>query len=258
MKSDPARPCWRRLLVLLLPFLPGCAAVSPAPRLLPAAESPVGPDVAATQAPPGPAARAMNQLDLCIGGSYWSNLGDLDTNGAGIVPGAIGEFDTWGWALDLGYDHVVMRNRNFDWSLGLETGWSTFESNGRGVYSPSSDVTASMWYIAPATRWHFPLSPRSMVIAGVGVGYYGFAIDEVSTYYYGWWYGYDSRTLNEDGTIGGFASVAFDYDVAPGAALRLDNKVHFVHYEGLNSLLPNESSVDGPIWTFELGIVIKF
>ncbi len=193
-----------------------------------------------------------------FGASYWDDLGGLDTSGAGFVPNAIGDFDSWGFAFDFGYDRIVSSNRDFDWSVGIESGWSTFDGDGRGYYSSSSDISSSMWYLAPATRFHFPLSPRTTLIAGIGAGYYGFSIDEISTYYYDWWYSYDSRTLNQDDAFGGFASVAFDFDMAPGAAFRLDNKVHFVHFDGLDALLPNESSVDGPIWTVEFGFVFKF
>jgi hypothetical protein len=217
------------------------------------------PDATAATAPvaQAPTPRPKNQVDVMFGASYWNDLGDLDTSG-GIVPNAVGDFDSWGWAFDFGYDRVVWSNRDVDMSVGIESGWSTFASDGRGFSGGASDISSSMWYLTPAMRWHFPLSRQATLIAGVGAGYYGFSIDEVSTYYYGWYYGYDARTLNQDDAFGGFASVAFDFDLAPGAAIRLDNKVHIVEFDGVDTLLPNESSVDGPIWTIEIGFAYKF
>jgi hypothetical protein len=253
---------------LALPFLTACAALPPAAPPFPLAEGPpavLAASAATHQDPapmPAPAPRpaghrGQNHIDLMFGGSYWSDFGDLDTSGAGPLPGAIGDFDSGGWAFDFGYDRVVWSGRDLDWSVGVETGWSTFDSDSIGYYHPYSSITGTMWYLAPATHWHFELSRNTTLVAGVGAGYYGFSIDELSTYYYGWWWGYDSHTLNQDDAFGGFASVAIDFEMA-GGALRFENKLHYVEFGGLDALLPNESSVSGPIWTFEIGYAFKF
>ena len=137
-------------------------------------------------------------------------------------------------------------------------GWTTFESNSVCYYTPYSYITGNMWYVAPALRCHFEMSRSATMVVGIGAGYYGFAIDELTTYYYGWWWGYDSRTLSRDDAFGGFASVALDLGLSPNGGLRVESKVHFVEFNGIDSVLPNESSVSGPIWSFEIGYVFKF
>ncbi len=255
---------WCQLGWLVLPLFAACASVPAEGGPLFAPDSPYT-IVAASVPTRQPAAPVQstgrgpkNQFDVMIGGSYWDGIGDLDTSTSGPPFGSIGDFDSLGWAFDLGYDRVVWTNRAVDWSLGLETGWSTFESNSSGYYTPNSDITGNMWYLAPASRWHFELTPQTALVAGIGAGYYGFSIEELSTYYYGYWWGYDSRTLSQDDEFGAFASLAFDFAMSPGSAFRIENKLHFVDFDGLDSLLTNESSVNGPIWTFEVGYVFKF
>jgi hypothetical protein len=199
-----------------------------------------------------------NYFDFMLGASYWGNLGGLDPTGVSVIPGAYQDFDRLGFAFDIGYDRVIASGQQTDWTLGIETGWSSFENDGSGLTSPYSDINASMYYVAPATRLLVHVSPTVTVSPGVGLGYYGFAIDELQSYYYGWWWGYDSRTLNQDSSLGGFVSLALDFNTSPTGAIRLDTKAHFVDFGGLQSLYPNETSVTGPIWNVELGFVVKF
>src|SRR5688572_16979978 len=130
--------CWLALL-----FLTGCAPLPPAAPGFPSADSPPAVLAASPAAPQDPvpmpapapvaASRGQNHFDLMFGGSYWSDLGGLDTTGAGPLPGAIGDFDSGGWAFDMGYDRVVWSRRDVDWSVGIETGWSTFDSDSIGL-----------------------------------------------------------------------------------------------------------------------------
>jgi hypothetical protein len=202
--------------------------------------------------------RPRNYVDFMMGASYWDHLGSLDPTGVSPIPGAYGDFDRWSFAFDMGYDRVVARGDRTDLALGLEMGWSTFENDGAGLVSPSTTISSSFFYIAPVTRLLWHVSPTVTVSPGIGAGYYALHIDEYDTYYYGWWWGYSGRTLNEDSAFGGFASLAVDFHLSPTNAIRFDNKVHFVEFDGLESLYPNETKVRGPIWTIELGFVLAF
>lgn len=254
----------RWLLLGWLSFLCACAVPRAGSRLPAVGDRPlasaVDAAVAAAPATPRPQGRpeAKNQFDVMFGASWWDDLGDIDASSSGPILGTIGDFDSWGWAFDLGYDRVVFSGRDVDVSVGLETGWSTFYNDGYGYYAQYSEITGNMWYIAPAVRWHFELSPAVSLIAGLGAGYYGFSIDELTTYYYGWWWGYDSRTIADDGALGGFASLAFDFHTSPNGAFRLENKLHYVEFDGLDSVLTSQDSVHGPIWNIEIGYVFRF
>lgn len=205
-----------------------------------------------------PAERPRNYVDFMFGASYWGGLGDLDPSGVSPVPGQFTDFDKWGFAFDIGYDRVVASGAHSDWTLGLELGWNTFDNDGSGLASPYSDITAGMFYITPVTRWLLHLSDTVTIAPGVGAGYYGFSVVETETYYYGWWWGYASRTLNQDSAFGGFVSLGLDFHLNEAAILRIDNKLHFVEFDGLQSLLPNETRVDGPIYTLEIGFALAF
>jgi hypothetical protein len=228
--------------------------------------SPQEPAVRVIEAPPQPAEgrayavrppRPLNHLDIMFGGSMWNDLGNLDPRGVG-PPGHFGDFDDWGFAFDMGYDRVISGNEHGDFTLGLEFGWSTFENDGSGLISPYSEITASMFYVTPVVRWMWHLSRIVTITPGFGAGYYGFSIDEYDTYYYGWYWGYSGRTLNQDSAFGGFASLATDFHMSPTSAIRIDNKFHFVEFEGLDSLMPLADDVDGPIYTLEIGFVFSF
>jgi hypothetical protein len=203
-------------------------------------------------------ARPSNYVDFMLGASYWNGLGNLDPTGVTPIPGGFGDFDRWGFAFDMGYDRVIKRGTKADWTLGLELGWSTFENDGNGLATPYSTISSSFFYVAPVTRLLWHVSPTVTVSPGVGAGYYAFSIDEYDTYYYGWWWGYSGRTLNQDSAFGGFASLGVDFHLSPANAIRIDNKVHFVEFDGLESLMPNETTVRGPIWTIEIGFVLAF
>lgn len=247
----------RSILPIAVALLPACtlAPVYTAGRSAAAAPGP-----GALRASPAPAVRERprNHLDLMLGGSYWNDLGSLDPTGVGPVPGRFDDFDRWGFAFDMGYDRVVERAERADWTLGLELGFVSWHNDGTGLTTPFSDITADMVYFAPTTRVMMQLSPWVTLSPGIGAGYYGLRIEEYEHYYYGWWSATDSRSLNRDGTFGGFASLALDFHASPVSAIRLENKLHFVRFDGLEALYPNETSVEGPIWTLELGLVVRF
>ena len=241
-----------------LPIEPERAAPDDSPlRGAVAAPNPGDAALASSPARQEPAMRRrpMNYFDISFGASYWDDLGDLDPSGTFPIPGRFGTFDSWGSAFDIGYDRVISDDGRSAVSLGIESGWSTFDNNGSGLSSPYSDISATMFYIAPVVRWHNDLGPAVTVSPGIGIGYYGLSIDEYETYYYGWWYGYDTRTLYDDSTIGGFVSLAFDFRLGSSSAIRIDNKFHFAEFNGLEQLMPNESSVSGSIYTIGIGFV---
>jgi hypothetical protein len=255
----------RRPLLASLLFLPACAVPQPSMHAAPAAADQLFASTApATRQDPMPLVhepavrRPQNHLDIMFGASWWDELGDLDPTGVSPVPGRFGRFDDWGFAFDMGFDRVVASNERSDLTLGLEVGWSTFENDGSGLTSPYSDITASMVYITPAVRWMLHLSRIVTIVPGIGAGYYGFSIDEYETYYYGYWWGYSARTLNQDSAFGGFASLACDFHLSPTSAIRIDNKFHLVDFDGLQSLMPREDDVGGPIYTLEAGFVFSF
>jgi hypothetical protein len=107
-------------------------------------------------------------------------------------------------------------------------------------------------------RWRHDLSSAVTVSPGVGLGYYSLSIDEYETYYYGWWWGYDTRTLYDDSALGGFVSLAVDFKTSAWGAFRIDNKLHFAEFDNLDNLTPNESNVHGPIYTLAIGFVYGF
>lgn len=237
---------------------PGSAAAHP--------ETGRGTSAAAASSPPAAEAvpsqaaywRPMNYFDFMLGASYWDDLGSLDPTGVSPFPGRFGDFDRWGFAFDFGYDRVVWHDEKNAITVGIESGWSSFANDGSGLTSPYSDISATLFYLTPAVRWRRQLSPSVTISPGIGAGYYSLSIDEYESYYYGWWWGYSSRTLYDDSTFGGFLSLGFDFHINPSAAIRVDNKLHFVSFDGLQNLMPRETGVDGPIYTLEVGFVLAF
>jgi hypothetical protein len=201
--------------------------------------------------------RPSSYFNIMFGTSYWDDLGDLDTAGTFPVPGVFGDFDDWGSAFSLGFDGEVWDRAEDSVTIGIETGWCTFDNHGGGT-TPYSDIAASLSYIAPVVRWRHDLSSAVTVSPGVGLGYYSLSIDEYETYYYGWWWGYDTRTLYDDSALGGFVSLAVDFKTSAWGAFRIDNKLHFAEFDNLDNLTPNESNVHGPIYTLAIGFVYGF
>ena len=232
----------------------GCAAppvAAPSGGL--EARGPLGlPAEAAT--PQFPRSTLQNRFVFEVGGAYWNELGSLSTAGSGFSPDQFAGFDRWGFNFDFSYEHQARIDRGNELTVGLEFGFSTFRNDGQGVFGDTS-IDANQFRITPTAHLYFPVGDGVLLAPSVGIGAYYLGVFE-NDYYYGWWY--NGHKLHDEWALGGFVGLNLDIEVGPSTDLRIDNRLHYAEFGRVDSLLPAQSSLDGPIYIIEIGIVTRF
>jgi hypothetical protein len=180
---------------------------------------------------------------LNFGFGIWESQHNLNEAG-------IGEFDEGPVTLEIGVDYRLSEWGNVDIYLGLDAGLLTTESDIPGQYtSPTSDAG----YLLPSLALYFgnPESPRFNFRAGGGR--YSVEFSEVVDYYN------FNRNFSESafGTFAG-AGIDFPMGITRRNSITLDSRVHFVDFGEVEQLGPTAGTLEGPIWTVQLGWAFRF
>jgi hypothetical protein len=198
-----------------------------------------------------------NEIAFGFGGAYWADRPGLDPDIDFPTEQGFGSIQSWGVGFDLSYHHrVVERGDNSLWlggRFGVQ-GWE--ERQSFRVRLPSGeviddDVSTSVVQFTLSARAEHDFGGWSGFV-GAGGGYYELQINEEEDF----WGGTDE--LADDGALGGFLSFGFDFDAGPNVVLRLENLVHFVHFDGLDEFTPGEDTLTGPFNVVQLAIVGRF
>ncbi|MEQ1801940.1 MAG: outer membrane beta-barrel protein [Gammaproteobacteria bacterium] len=216
--------CQRPFATLLLLPLLACSATA-----------------AAQAGEPGGTIRAAATMGI----DNWSDLGD-------VQPFLGGSFDDTGFGLDLGVHWLVGRTGPADVLLGFNLGGFFHDSNVRGI-EEGEDLAASVVYLAPSVKFAFGSPGGRRLYVDAGIGYYGAAIDEMESDCY---FGCDSYEYYDDDTLGGYAGLSADFPLGArmgGVRLTTGFAVHFVDFDSPVEL-DGASSLDGPIYAFQVGL----
>ena len=177
-----------------------------------------------------------------IGGSSWSDLGDVQsTLGGG--------FDTYGWALDMSA-HRRVEVGDATLLLGADIGFFSTESDIPGVFE---DLVQRGLYLTPSMRLRFGDSARGHVDLEAGAGWYNTDFAEVNCEDFGTFIGGPVCTdLNEpfdSNAFGGYLGIKAGFNKWFTAGLR----AHFADFGQVTGLPTVDGDLGGPVYTLMFG-----
>ena len=238
-------------VLALAAMVSGCAA--------PAKESEEAPPVVVVTTrdnPTGPE-KGPHIVSGGLGAAYWPGLGDVDPGSAGFDPDEFGAFDDWGVSLTLGYEGRVAELPVGSLWLGGLFSFASFENDSSFpvITLPSGntldgDYTADLLMVTPTVTYRADLFTGVDGFLRGGAGYYRLALNESYDIYY--------DDVDDDDAFGGFVGLGLDIRVAEQIAVRIENQVHFVDLEPFPNVLPDESTVDDPIYFLTIGASFRF
>jgi hypothetical protein len=192
-----------------------------------------------------------------LGAAYWPGLGDVDPASAGFDPDEFGPFDEWGVSLALAYEGRVADLPVGSLWLGGLFSFASFENDSSFpvVTLPSGntldgDYTADLLMVTPTLTYRADLGVGVDGFLRGGAGYYRLALNESYDIYY--------DDIDDDQAFGGFIGFGLDIRVAEQIAVRIENQVHFVELEPFPDILPDEGTVDDPIYFLTIGASFRF
>jgi len=194
-----------------------------------------------------------------IGASYWDNLHNIKPGIAVSDPEKFGQFETWGYNLEISYHGYVTQLLGNELRVGIDFGlfFHQNEKHFDVVFLPSGRrIDASLnsrgLYLTPSVRWL--IGPRGFTrfYLGAGAGYYGVDfVEQLSD-------GMEVNEYFEKSTIGGYLSVGLNIPLLRNnpdrLALCLEGKVHFVNFGSLDDFAPGAGDLTGPIYMLQLGL----
>lgn len=192
-----------------------------------------------------------------LGAAYWPGLGDVDPASAGFDPDEFGPFDEWGVSLSLGYEGRIADLPAGSLWLGGLFSYASFENDSSFpvVTLPSGntldgDYTADLLLVTPTLTYRADLGVGVDGFLRGGAGYYRLALNESYDIYY--------DDIDDDQAFGGFVGFGLDIRVAEQIAVRVENQVHFVDLEPFPNTLPEEGTVDDPVYFLTIGAAFRF
>ena len=231
--------------------LTGCAAPEQQPE-----EKPPVLVVSTRDNPTGPE-QGPHIVSGGLGGAYWPGLGEVDPASAGFDPDEFGPFDEWGVSLSLGYEGRVADLPLGSLWLGGLFSFASFENDSSFpvITLPSGntldgDYTADLLMVTPTLTYRADLATGVDGFLRAGAGYYRLALNESYDIYY--------DDVDDDQAFGGFVGLGLDIRVAEQIAVRVENQVHFVDLEPFPEILPDERTVDDPIYFLTIGASFRF
>ncbi len=237
--------------MVILAAISACAGTPPGGRegepalVVKSRDNPTGPGK-------GPHVIAAN-----LGAAYWPGLGDVDPGSAGFDPEEFDAFDKWGVALNVGYEGRIADGRLGSLWLGGQLSIASFENDSTFpvVTLPSGntldgDYTADLLTVTPTLTWRADLRTGVDGFVRGGAGYYRLALNESYDLYY--------DDIDDDEAFGGFVGLGLDIRLTEQVSLRLENQVHFVELDAFPDVLPEEDTVDAPIYFFGAGVSYRF
>lgn len=206
--------------------------------------------------PTGPG-KGPHLISANLGASYWPALADVDPGSAGFDPDEFDAFDKWGVALNVGYEGRIAEGRFGSLWLGGQLSLASFENDSTFtvVTLPSGntldgDYTADLLTVTPTLTWRGDIRTGIDGFVRGGAGYYRLALNESYDIYY--------DDIDDDEAFGGFVGLGLDIRLAEQVSLRLENQVHFVELEAFPKVLPEQGTVDDPIYFFAAGVSYRF
>lgn len=177
-----------------------------------------------------------------IGGSFWGELGDVQsTLGGG--------FDQYGFALDMSA-HRQVAARGATLLLGVDLGFFSTESDIPGVFE---DLVQRGVYLTPSMRLRFGDAGRGHVDLEAGAGWYNADFAEINCEDYGTIISGPTCTeLNDPfdaNAFGGYLGVRAGFNRWFTAGVR----AHFADFGEVTGVPTVSGELDGPVYTLMFG-----
>lgn len=209
--------------------------------------------------PPGrEGPRRKHAFTMRVGAAYWDDLHLLGSDSPLFSPDEFGRFEAWGPSFGFSFERYLVNLGPIELWLGADFGVTSFENEEDFTVEvfPSGEIEDGSVY---ATTLHFtpmatlvlPVTRFFEIYAGGGGGYYHLSLVES-------FLGYSDRLVSDD-TGGGFAvgGLAFPIPDTP-ITLKIEDKVHFVRFDGLDRVIPGDDAVHGPINVIQFGLALEF
>ena len=212
-----------------------------------------------------------NLFILALGGALWPSLGNKDLGTSGTT--GSGHVSSTGLAFETAYHRHIAHWERGDLYLGAEFGAFIFNNeNSDSTTQPSTGqpiqgaLDARVFYAGPSIKFMMG-EGRFKYFLGAGGGYYHLDLTESDEVprppctNYGPCF-QTNRSLNK-GTIGGYVSlgvdlVAFHTESGWEWRVRLEDKIHLVNFESIDSFSPGAGNLSGPINVIQVGVVAGF
>jgi hypothetical protein len=201
---------------------------------------------------------SLGSIRFLIGTSRWAGPGNLPALPAELAK--YGSFPVWGYNLEISGHRRITRIMGNELRIGGDLGlfYRAGKKSIDATILPAGDtvpqtMNARGLYLTPSLRYVFgktneKLKPRWST--GAGGGFYAFDIVtmlgamELDTYYRKY-------------TFGGYVSGGVAIPVSsrhPERALLFEGKIHFVRFGNFESVTAGTTSLNGPIYIFQLGV----
>ncbi len=198
-------------------------------------------------------------FSFMIGGSYWDSLHNIKPGIAVSNPEKFGQFEAWGYNLEISYHRYVRPLLGHELRVGIDFGlfFHQNEKHFDVVIRPSGRrIDASLnsrgLYLTPSVKWLIGPRGSARFYLGAGAGYY--LVDFVEQLSSGW----EVNEYFEKGTIGAYLSMGLNIPLLRNnpdrLALCLEGKVHFVNFGSLDDFAPGAGDLTGPIYMLQLGL----